>query len=265
MPWLESLLGELSTAVNLHLDADHHRSVLTLLGTPEQLLDEVLELAKRAIEHLDLGAHVGVHPRLGVIDVVPFVPLGSATLVQAAGLRDEMARHFAEQLSVPCFLYGPLSDGSERTLPEVRRDAFLALAPDRGPAEAHPRAGAAALGARLPMLAWNLWLENTTLERAKELATAVRGSKVRALGFAVEGAVQVSCNLLAPAEVTPADVADHVAGLLRGAERIKRAELVGLVPRSVLKAVAESRWNELDLSEERSIEAACAAAHVVVP
>ena len=262
--WLESVVNELSGAVDLHLDSDHHRSVVTLLGAPEQLLDQVLKLARRAVAHLDLRLHEGVHPRLGVIDVVPFVPLGSATLFEAAALRDETARRFAEDLALPCFLYGPLTDGSERTLPDVRRSAFETLGPDYGPAVAHPSAGAVALGARPPLLAWNLWLTHTSLERARELATALRGPQVRALGFAVEGAVQVSCNLLAPSLITPAEVADQLAGLLEGAEQIQRAELVGLVPGSVLDAVPRSRWGELDLSPERSIEAACSAAGISV-
>lgn len=254
-PWLEALRARLDSAVDLHRDADHHRSVLTLIGSPAQVLDEVLEIARAASEHLDFAAHTGVHPRIGIIDVVPFVPLGTATLDAAGALRDEAARRLSAELDLPCFLYGPL-EHRERTLPEIRKGAFTTLAPDFGPQQASHHLGAVAVGARRIMVAWNLWITGAPLGRAQELAAAVRGPQVRALGFTVEGAVQVSCNLLSPLEVTCADIADQVGNLLTAGEAISKSELVGLAPALMLERIEASRWVALDLNPERTIEAA---------
>src|SRR5690606_8929667 len=120
------------------------------------------------------------------------------------------------------FVYGP-----ERSLPEVRRRAFVDLAPDAGPPTPHPTAGAVAVGARPVLVAYNLWLAEPDLELARRLARELRSPEVRALGLAVGEEVQVSMNLVAPERVGPADVYDRVAG----STRIARAELVGLAPR----------------------------------
>lgn len=238
---------------DLHVDADHHRSVFTILGTAEGIMGPVGELCSRALEHIDLTRHEGVHPRLGVVDVLPFVPLGSTSMEVAEGLRAQAAALLADELAVPCFLYGPGSP-DERRLPDIRRRAFHDLAPDLGPASLDPRRGATAVGAREPMLAWNLLLGGASRAEAAAIAAGVRAPAVRALGLEVSGGVQVSCNLLSPAEATPADVADQVRALLpRGAE-VLRAELVGLAPLSCLAAVDEARWVELDLDPGRTIE-----------
>jgi glutamate formiminotransferase len=232
--------------LDLHADADHHRSVLTLAGE-----DAPRRVARLAVARLDLRAHRGAHPRIGVVDVVPFVPFGDATtMTDAIDARDRFAGWAARELGVPCFLYGP-----ERTLPDVRRHAFGALAPDTGPSVPHPTAGAIAVGARPVLLAYNLWLVDPDLTTARAIASELRTAEVRALGLAVGDQVQVSCNLVAPHRVGPAEVYDRVAD--RAA--IARAELVGLAPRSVLDAVDPSRWDELDLAPDRTIEARLAA------
>ena len=226
--------------LDVHSDPDHNRSVLTVVG-----LTAPRAIIRAAVERLDLSSHVGVHPRIGVVDVVPFVPLADATLDEAIAARDATARWMGEELHIPVFLYGP-----ERTLPELRRDAFATLAPDLGPDEPHPTAGAVAVGAREPLLAWNLWLAEPDLARAREIATSIRGPGLRALGLAVGDAVQVSMNLTDPTTVGPAEVYDRVAALAP----IDRAELVGLAPRAVLDAVERRRWAQLDLAEETTIE-----------
>ena len=255
LSWLHDTAHSLSGCVDLHTDPDHHRSVFTLLGTEESLELDVVELARSAVGRLNLGNHQGVHPRIGVLDVVPFVPLGSATLEDATVLRNQTGRRLAEELGLGVYLYGPDVKGGERTLPEVRRRARTE-SPDLGPVHGHPRAGAVAVGARLPLVAWNLWLEDCSLERAKQIAADIRSGQVRALGLQVTGAVQVSCNLLSPSTTTPAHVKEQVAARLEGGERIQRAELIGLVPQAVLDAIAPSAWASLDLSEEKTIEAA---------
>lgn len=226
--------------LDVHSDPDHNRSVLTVVGT-----DAPRSVIGSAVEHLDLRSHTGVHPRIGVVDVVPFVPLADSTFEDAIDARDRTSRWIAEELEIPVFLYGP-----ERTLPEVRRAAFTTLSPDLGPLHPHPTAGAVAVGARGLMLAWNLWLSEPDLALAREIAREVRSPELRALGLQVGGSVQVSMNLIDPQRVGPAEVYDRVASLAS----IERAELVGLAPRSVLDAIPPNRWAQLDLAVETTIE-----------
>jgi glutamate formiminotransferase / 5-formyltetrahydrofolate cyclo-ligase len=226
--------------LDVHSDVHHNRSVLTLVG--EQAPRAV---ARAAVAALDLQRHQGVHPRFGVVDVVPFVPLAGSTLVDAVAARDRFLDWMASELGVPGFAYGP-----ERTLPEVRRLAFAGLAPDRGPPRPHPTAGATAVGARPVLVAWNVWLAEPDLARAQRIAREIRGPRLRALGLPVGGRVQVSTNLVAPDELGPAEAWDLVAE--RAA--IAGAELVGLVPRSVLERTDRARWAELDLAEDKTIE-----------
>ena len=226
--------------LDLHTDRDHHRSVFTLFGTTQARV-----LARQAIAALDIGRHFGVHPRLGVVDVVPFVPLDLSTFDDALFARNEFAEFGGHELGVPCFLYGP-----ERTLPYVRAHAFKDLFPDFGPQQPHPTAGAMCVGVRNVLVAYNLWLKNTSLETAKLLAVSLRNESVRALGLQVGEYTQVSMNLIDPYLVGPAEVYDRVAEQVK----IERAELVGLVPARVLAAIPRSRWAELDIGLERTIE-----------
>jgi glutamate formiminotransferase len=241
--------------LDLHSDPHHHRSVLTLAGDDEPLEAAARDLARRTVALLDLREHAGAHPRFGVLDVVPWVALEGWPLRDAAGgpatsdrawrARDRFALWAAAELKVPVFLYGP-----ERSLPQVRRDAWGTLGPDAGPGAPHPTAGSVAAGCRPLMVAYNLWLAGADLATARAIAAAIRSPEVRALGFALGDQVQVSCNLLAPLAVGPARVRDQVG---RRAD-VERAELVGLVPEIVLRSVPEERWPELDLAPERTIE-----------
>lgn len=230
-----------SDLLDVHTDRDHNRSVLTLVG----------EVAPRAVSRvavarLDIGTHAGVHPRIGVVDVVPFVPLPGSTLADAVAARDRFVRWVAGELGVPAFVYGP-----ERSLPQIRRQAFRDLAPDAGPAAPHPTAGAVAVGARPVLVAWNVRLAEPDLALARRVAADIRCPEVRALGLAVTGGAQVSMNLVDPTTVGPAEAWDRVAARAP----VSRAELVGLVPRSVLERTDRHRWAQLDLSEDRTIEA----------
>ena len=227
--------------LDVHADAHHNRSVLTLVGE-----DAPRRVARAAVERLDLRTHSGVHPRIGVVDVVPFVPLGGALLDDAVAARDRFLRCIAAELEVTGFACGP-----ERSLPDVRRGAFRDLVPDAGPPQPHPTAGAVAVGARGILVAWNVWLAEPDLARAREVAAQVRGPHLRALGLAVGERVQVSMNLVAPDVVGPAEAWDAVAALVP----LTGAELVGLVPSSVLARTEPRRWSQLDLSVERTIEA----------
>ena len=262
--WLDELVKSTPGCLDLHKDADHHRSVLTLIGHRSELIDAVVDLSESVIADLDLRTHAGVHPRIGLVDVVPFVPVGTSTMDDAITARDDAAARLSDALGLPCFLYGPLDNGTLRTLPEVRRAAFGLLKPDRGPHAPHPRAGAVAVGARDLLVAWNLWLENVDLARARELASLVRSPRVRALGLQVGDATQVSCNLIDPVVATPGDVYDQVHALMVGTEGIARCELVGLAPQRCLEVIDEDRWALLDLDPSTTIEHRAALAGITV-
>ncbi len=241
--------------LDVHSDYHHHRSVLTVAGEDEAVQAAVRELAGRAVVLLDLREHVGAHPRFGVLDVVPWVALqgwpvrdavaGGARSERARRARDSFALWASTELELPVFLYGP-----ERSLAEVRREAWRALAPDVGPSAPHPTAGAVAVGCRPLMVAYNLWLTGVDLARARSIAAGIRSPDVRALAFALGDHVQVSCNLENPLTVGPAAVRDQVSRL----GDVERTELVGLVPESVLRSVPEELWADLDLAPERTIE-----------
>jgi glutamate formiminotransferase / 5-formyltetrahydrofolate cyclo-ligase len=258
------ILAELAQAAgpclrDLHADPDHHRAVLTLAGPPEQVVEAAQSLATATVDRLDLGAHQGAHPRLGVLDVVPFVPYDPgrtppADLRPVLPLRDEFARWLATTLGVPAFLYGPLPDGTSRSLPDVRRHAFTSLTPDLGPPQPHPTAGASAVGARPALVAYNVWVSSVDL--ARQVAPQVRGPYVRALGLDVGDRAQVSCNLIDPARMGPAQLFDLVSAramALGGA--VAGAELVGLLPESALEAIPPDRWAELGLQAGSTVEA----------
>jgi glutamate formiminotransferase len=231
--------------LDVHSDPHHHRSVLTVIGE-----DAARAVASAAVAQLDLTAHRGVHPRLGVVDVVPFVALDGSTEEDAVAARDAFARWLADVHGVPCFLYGP-----ERTLPEVRRSAFRSLSPDTGPPRSHPTAGASAVGQRPVLVAFNVWVAGTDLDGVRRLAAAVRGPGIRSLGLQVGDRWQVSMNLIAPLEVGPAAAFDAVVAAAPAGVVAEGAELVGLVPEAVLQAVPAARWGALDLAPERTIEA----------
>jgi len=245
--------------LDVHSDPDHNRSVLTMAGPGPALEGAVRAVARATLEQVDLRRHEGVHPRLGALDVVPFVPLDSGggpcrpgdDLSPALEARDRFAAWAGAELALPCFCYGP-----GRSLPELRRQAFGALAPDTGPREPHPSAGACAVGARSALVAYNVWLTTPDLAVARAVATAIRGPAVRALGLAVDGVAQVSCNLVDPFAYGPAQAYDAVRRLAEEAgSSVARAELVGLAPAAVVAAVPASRRRALDLDPDRTVEA----------
>ncbi|MHB8671547.1 MAG: glutamate formimidoyltransferase [Acidimicrobiales bacterium] len=252
----DSVLGRLADAagpclLDRHTDPHHHRSVFTLGGPAAEIEAAARALAVAAVSELDLSHHSGVHPRIGVLDVVPFVPLDGTSMADAILLRDGFARWAGAELGLPCFLYGP-----ERTLPDIRTAAFRTLWPDTGPRDPHPRAGATAVGARPVLVAFNLWLaDGTPVDVARRCAAGLRSPLVRALGLDVGGRAQISMNLLDPARFGPAQVWDAAQTMAPLAD----AELVGLVPTAVLEATPPQRWTQLDLSAERTIEARLAA------
>lgn len=252
--------------LDLHTDGEHHRSVLTLGGPLDTVEAAARSVAREAVSAIDLTTHSGVHPRLGVVDVVPFVPLAAVVAegdawAEAVSARDRFAAWAGTELGLPCFLYGP-----ERTLPDIRRHAFASLSPDTGPGGPHPTAGACAVGVRLPLVAYNVWIAGpdhpgrvdgapTALSVVRSLAAGLRSPSVRSLGLPLSAGAQVSCNLLEPSTVDIAELYDSVAAGARARGcSVVRAELVGLLPEITLRATPRRRWPELDLAENRTIE-----------
>jgi glutamate formiminotransferase len=243
--------------LDVHDDPGHDRSVLTLAGAYPEVLRAARAVASVAISTLDVADHPGPHPRFGVVDVVPFVSLEDqltdgrgASFASALDARDTFARWLLDEHGVPSYRYGP-----ERSLPEARSAARRGDPPDSGGPARHPTAGVTCVGARQPLVAYNVWLSpSVPFEAARALASRLRQpGVVRALAFFVDGRAQVSFNLVEPLEWGPREAFSQVAEHF-GQENC-RAELVGLVPARVLAALPESSWAQLDLAPDRTIEA----------
>jgi glutamate formiminotransferase len=208
-------------------DWDHHRAVFTITGKPGQLHQAVIAGATQAITRLDITAHEGLHPRVGVLDVAPIVYLKDedrgAACAEALVLADELG-----QLGIPIYLYGELAGG--RTRAELRRPGGLdGKDPDFGPAS-HPTAGATLVAARPPLVAFNVEIDGT-LDQAKAIARELRATlDVRALGLQLSNGVQVSTNIEDHTKVTAAEVVAAVRRLAR----VTGAELVAPAPRAAL-------------------------------
>ncbi len=251
----QRLLGGLAAAtagglLDVHSDCHHHRSVFTTIGE-----DSVRNLSTKAIETLDLGAHSGVHPRLGVVDVVPFVPLEGSTMRDALEARDRFGAWIVETHAVPVFFYGP-DPTNDRQLPDIRRHAWTSLNPDLGPSAPHPTAGAVCVGARPTLVAYNVWLDVMLSDSdAARLRQQVRIDGIRVLTLEIDGRTQVSMNLVAPRRVGPDIAYERVSDAVEEMNaHVERAELVGLVEEEVLRKIPKSEWKHLDLDQDRTIE-----------
>src|SRR6185503_19943817 len=246
----DALAGGGARLVYRQADPEHHRLDTTIVGSPDAVRASALAGAAKAVELIDMTTHPGGHPRMGAADVIPFVPLSAISMDEVVGLARAFAAELADALGIPVYLYDRAATSPERTsLAEVRKGEFEGLRdavargerlPDFGPHEIG-RAGATAVGARKPLVAFNVYLTGDE-DNAKEIARAVRESSgglpsVRAIGFAVpeRGAVTVSMNLV-DIDVTSLRVAfDAVQELAteRGME-VRSSEIVGLVPRAAL-------------------------------
>ena len=238
-------------------DAAHNRSVLTMAGEPGAMKGAVLALFDQAVQSIDLRSHRGGHPRMGAVDVVPFVPIEGITMAGCVALARETAADVAARFHVPVFLYEAAATTPARTnLEDVRRGAFEGLAarmataegaPDFGPPQPHPTAGATAIGARMPLIAYNINLATDRLEVAKRIAAAIRQSNggfrdVKAIGVALEdrGIVQVSINLTNYEKTPIFRVFEAVRReAARDGVRVLESEIVGLVPAAALVSTAE--------------------------
>jgi glutamate formiminotransferase len=231
-------------------DAEHHRLDTTIVGGPDAVRASAMAGAARAVELIDMERHAGGHPRMGAADVIPFVPLRGISMAEVVELARGFAQGLSDALDLPVYLYDRAARSPDRTsLADVRRGELEGLREAVGRGERLPdfgphrigRAGATAVGARKPLVAFNVYLTGSE-DAAKEVARAVRESSgglpaVRAIGFAVpdRGGVTVSMNLVDVDVTTPRAAFDEVARL--GAERgmeIVSSEIVGLAPQAAL-------------------------------
>jgi glutamate formiminotransferase len=255
------------------MDADHHRSVITFAGEPEAVLEAAFRAAEHAVALIDLNEHAGEHPRLGAIDVLPFVPIKGVTMDDCVAIARRAGERIARELGVPVYFYERAATRPDRVdLADVRRGEFEGLraeiaanpdrAPDCGGPRVHPTAGAVAVGARPPLIAYNVNLHTEDLGVAKKIAQAVRGRDgglryVKALGFALgeRRQVQVSMNLV-NYEATPLFRAFEM--VRREAERygvrVAGSEIVGLVPQAALNACADFYLQVENFSEDLILE-----------
>jgi glutamate formiminotransferase len=256
-------------------DPSHNRSVITMVGAADPLREAILRLFDVAVREIDLRRHRGVHPRIGAVDVVPFVPLGNTPMEACVALARATGRDVAERLQVPVLLYeAAAADPARRRLEQVRRGQFEGLGaklvepawrPDYGPARPHPSAGAVAIGARRPLVAFNVDLASDDLDIARRIARMVRESggglpHVKAIGVRLaspgRNRVQVSMNLT-DYRLTP--LSQALEGVIRQATRegveIAGTELVGLVPRDALDGSAGGRALLDVIRPDQTIEA----------
>jgi len=243
--------------LDISSDASHNRSVFTFAGEPPAIEQAVLALFERAVADIDLRTHRGEHPRMGAVDVVPFVPIEGVTMADCVALAKKVGATVAERFHVPAYLYEEASANPLRkNLEDIRRGEFEGLAakmartewaPDFGEAVPHPTAGASAVGARMALVAYNINLATDRLDVAKKIAAGIRHSSggyrfVKAAGFKLEprGVVQVSMNLT-NYEKTPIfrvfETVKREAG--RYGVAVLESEIVGLVPAAALHAAAE--------------------------
>jgi len=253
-------------------DASHNRSVITLAGEAAPLKAAVLALFEAALAKIDLTTHTGEHPRLGAVDVVPFVPIDGVTMDQCVALAKDTAQTVGERFGIPVYLYEAASASPLRkNLEDIRRGEFEGLgtkmtshewAPDYGPSSPHPTAGATVIGARMPLIAYNINLATDRIDVARKIAAAVRFSSggfrfVKAMGvtLADRGIVQVSMNLT-DYEKTPIhrvfEAVKHEAE--RYGVNVLESEIVGLVPAAALINAAGSVLQLNDFNRRQVLE-----------
>ena len=274
---VDSLAAEIRSAPGVRLldysaDPSHNRSVFTMAGDEEALQAAVLALVTRAVQVIDLRDHRGEHPRLGAVDVVPFIPLGDVPMAQCVALARRVGQSIGERLQIPVYLYEEAaSTPARRHLEDIRRGQFEQLAdrmrqpewtPDFGPSTPHPTAGATVVGARRALIAYNVNLATDRLGVARRVAATIRerggglpGVKALGLPLVERGIVQVSMNLT-NYERTPIEVVFDrvVAEAAREGVEVLESEIVGLVPAAALAGTTASHLRLRAFSENQILE-----------
>ncbi|MBN2179939.1 MAG: glutamate formimidoyltransferase [Deltaproteobacteria bacterium] len=254
------------------MDPDHDRSVITFIGSPEDVLRGAEAACEKALELIDMRTQCGVHPCIGAVDVVPFVPLKGATMADAVGIAHRFGHAFGEKHYLPIFFYGEASLNPERKiLSAIRRGQYEGLEeklkdpswrPDAGPAHFNPKCGATSVGARKPLIAFNINLDSNNLAVAREIAKEIRESSgglknVQAIGIPLESRkiVQVSMNLT-DYEVTSVKTVFDAArrkAKVSGID-VLESELIGLIPRRAMEDTTAEYLKLVGFGPEKILE-----------
>ncbi len=266
--------------LDVSADPDHNRAVLTFVGPPEAVEDASIAVASFAIESIDMGDHLGVHPRIGALDVLPFVPLVGLTMEDARASARRVGGRLAKELGIPVFFYAEASDPPGRSLAELRSGGFETLVagfpdgrtPDVMPSSwphpgIHPTAGAVCVGARPLLLAWNVEVKGLTEEELRRVAAALRerdggvpGLRTLALSLPPEGRLQLSMNLENVLLRRPFAVFRAIEDRVRAAGgEIVGTEVVGMVPDELLFEAGVDRLSLLDPDPSRVLSSRLAA------
>ena len=261
--------------LNFSMDEDHNRSVITFIGTPDDVGRGASVLCDKALELIDMRKHSGVHPRNGAVDVVPFVPIKEVDMNEATAVAHRFGRAFAERNNVPVYFYGEAAlDPSRKSLAFLRKGGYETLKdkindllwlPDAGPAVFNTRSGATAVGARNPLIAFNINLDTDNIDIAGKIAKSIRESSgglkhVQAIGVLLKSRniVQVSMNLTNYKETSIRKVFDAVKEKAReSGVDILESELIGLLPQNALEGVTAKYLQLRDFREKRIIETHC--------
>jgi glutamate formiminotransferase len=274
---VDEICAAIAAVAGVHLldrqsDATHNRSVITFVGQPEAAAEAAFGGIAAAARLIDLNEHEGAHPRFGATDVVPFVPLAEADMPMCVDAARGLARRVASELGIPAYLYEDAArDPARRNLAAVRGGGFEELrdvigtdrdrAPDEGAPQVHPTAGAVAVGARFPLIAYNVDLETRDLELAKRIAGEIRERdgglpKLKAIGLALDDSVQVSMNLT---DYRVTGVAEAFEAVRTRAEiagvPVRSSEVVGLVPQDALVQLARGVLQAPQLARAQVLEA----------
>ncbi|MGC8861800.1 MAG: glutamate formimidoyltransferase [Armatimonadota bacterium] len=261
--------------IDYSMDADHNRCVITFLGSPEEVRASMLAGARAAVELIDMNKHEGVHPRIGAVDVIPVVPVCEVTMQEAVGLGRAIGKDIAEELHVPVYLYEECALREHCVnLADVRRGGFEGLkksgltgdrAPDLGPSKLHPTAGAVVVGARGPLIAYNINLATNDVSVARRIASRIRRLRdsgqgmpgVKAIGvyLASRGVAQVSFNITRPDLVSLWEVYSFVEQQAReiGVE-VLESELIGAIRQEHLLDSVRAAMKFGELSGDRVLE-----------
>jgi glutamate formiminotransferase len=259
--------------LDVEMDPDHNRSVVTFTGDKEHIQEAAFRGARAAVELIDLTKHKGQHPRMGAIDVLPFVPLSGVSMDECVEIANKVGQKIAKALKMPVFMYERAARRPDRrNLENVRRGEFEGLReaivtdesryPDYGPRMVHPTAGAVAVGVRMPLIAFNINLRSRDLKAAKDIAKKIRASNgglphVKALGFdlAHKEMVQVSMNLT-DHTVTPLSTVFEAVSKEAGERGIEIAEseVIGLMPLDVICDVAAKHLRIAQFSSSQVLE-----------
>lgn len=260
--------------LDTEMDPDHHRSVITFVGDRSAVAEAAFRAAREAVGRIDMTRHKGEHPRIGALDVLPFVPIDGVSMEDCVALARSVGNRIAHELRVPVFLYEAAATRPNRkSLPDVRRGEYEGLRvaiesdpdwkPDFGPAKLHPTAGACIVGARPVLIAWNVNLRTTDVRIAKRIAKAIRESDgglpaVRAKGFelADRGLVQVSMNMLDHRKTSLVQAFEAIRSLAveEGVE-IAESEVIGLVPLDAILGGATQYFKLVRFDRRQILEA----------